>query len=178
MAIKKYISYDRLVYYDKKIKAYITSAINKILTESKSYADSLSSNFDPAGSSTTVQNNLNVVEDKVDDHIADNNIHFTSAERTKLAGIANKANNYSHPNSGVTEGTYKSVTVNAQGHVTGGSNPTTLAGYGITDAEPKGAVDSHNDSAYSHSDIRNLISSLNTKVNIANSDELKDYLNI
>lgn len=41
---------------------------------------------------------------------------------------------YTHPNSGVTAGTYKSVTVNAQGHVTGGTNPTTLAGYGITDA--------------------------------------------
>lgn len=42
---------------------------------------------------------------------------------------------YTHPNSGVTAGTYKSVTVNAQGHVTAGSNPTTLAGYGITDAK-------------------------------------------
>lgn len=41
---------------------------------------------------------------------------------------------YTHPASGVTAGTYRSVTVNAQGHVTGGSNPTTLAGYGITDA--------------------------------------------
>lgn len=37
-------------------------------------------------------------------------------------------------NSGVTAGTYKSVTVNAKGLVTGGSNPTTLSGYGITDA--------------------------------------------
>lgn len=44
---------------------------------------------------------------------------------------------YTHPNSGVTAGTYKSVTVNAQGHVTGGSNPTTLAGHGITDAPTK-----------------------------------------
>lgn len=41
---------------------------------------------------------------------------------------------YTHPNSGASAGTYRSVTVNAQGHVTGGSNPTTLAGYGITDA--------------------------------------------
>lgn len=41
---------------------------------------------------------------------------------------------YSHPNSGITAGTYKSVTVNAQGHITAGSNPTTLSGYGITDA--------------------------------------------
>ena len=35
--------------------------------------------------------------------------------------------------SGVIAGTYKSVTVNAKGQVTGGSNPTTLAGFGITD---------------------------------------------
>lgn len=44
---------------------------------------------------------------------------------------------YTHPNSGVSAGTYRSVTVNAQGHVTGGSNPTTLSGYGITDAPTK-----------------------------------------
>lgn len=41
---------------------------------------------------------------------------------------------YTHPASGVTAGTYKSVTVDANGHVTAGTNPTTLAGYGITDA--------------------------------------------
>lgn len=35
---------------------------------------------------------------------------------------------------GVTAGTYKSVTVNAKGQVTSGTNPTTLSGYGITDA--------------------------------------------
>ena len=40
-----------------------------------------------------------------------------------------------HDNSGVSAGTYKSVTVDAKGHVTGGSNPTTLSGYGITDAK-------------------------------------------
>lgn len=40
----------------------------------------------------------------------------------------------SHANSGVTAGTYKSVTVNATGHITAGTNPTTLDGYGITDA--------------------------------------------
>lgn len=41
---------------------------------------------------------------------------------------------YTHPASGVTAGTYRSVTVDANGHVTAGTNPTTLAGYGITDA--------------------------------------------
>lgn len=44
---------------------------------------------------------------------------------------------YTHPNSGVTAGTYRSITVNMQGHVTAGTNPTTLAGYGITDAAAK-----------------------------------------
>ncbi|MDG0817499.1 tail fiber domain-containing protein [Bdellovibrio svalbardensis] len=50
-------------------------------------------------------------------------------------------------NSGVTAGTYKSVTVDAKGRVTSGTNPSTLAGYGITDALPlaggtmSGAID-------------------------------------
>ena len=76
---------------------------------------------------------------------ADNNITYSpatqsanglmsAADKAKLDGIATGANAYTHPNSGVTAGTYRSVTVNSQGHVTGGSNPTTLAGYGITDA--------------------------------------------
>jgi hypothetical protein len=43
-------------------------------------------------------------------------------------------------NSGVTAGTYKSVTVNAKGIVTSGTNPTTLSGYGITDAYTQTAV--------------------------------------
>lgn len=83
---------------------------------------------------------------------------------------------YSHPNSGAVAGTYKSVTVNAQGHVTGGSNPTTLAGYGITDAESKGTatstVNTHNVSTAAHNDIRKLISDLTSRLNaLANSDD-------
>lgn len=35
--------------------------------------------------------------------------------------------------SGATAGTYRSVTVDAKGRVTGGSNPTTFAGYGLSD---------------------------------------------
>lgn len=60
---------------------------------------------------------------------------------------------YTHPTSGVSAGTYKSVTVNAQGHVTAGTNPTTLAGFGITDAAAK----THNHSA---SQINGLPTSL------------------
>lgn len=39
-----------------------------------------------------------------------------------------------HNVSGVKAGTYKSVIVDTYGHVTAGTNPTTLSGYGITDA--------------------------------------------
>jgi phage-related tail fiber protein len=38
---------------------------------------------------------------------------------------------------GVNAGTYRSVTVDKYGRVVGGTNPTTLAGYGITDAFTK-----------------------------------------
>lgn len=53
----------------------------------------------------------------------------TSGERT-----------ISHATSGVTAGTYRSVTVNETGHVTGGTNPTTISGYGITDANISNGV--------------------------------------
>ena len=51
-------------------------------------------------------------------------------------GTTSKAT-VSHNTSGVTAGTYRSVTVNELGHVTGGTNPTTISGYGLTDAVSK-----------------------------------------
>lgn len=51
-----------------------------------------------------------------------------------LDGSANVTGTATLANSGVTAGTYKSVTVDTKGRVTAGTNPTTLAGYGITDA--------------------------------------------
>lgn len=51
-------------------------------------------------------------------------------------GSADVAITMTLANSGATAGTYKSVTVDAKGRVTGGTNPTTLGGYGITDGAP------------------------------------------
>lgn len=42
---------------------------------------------------------------------------------------------------GVTAGTYRSVTVDAYGRVTAASNPTTVAGYGLTDVYTKTELD-------------------------------------
>lgn len=41
---------------------------------------------------------------------------------------------------GVGAGTYRSVTVDGYGRITSGTNPTTLAGYGIADAQPLDAT--------------------------------------
>jgi len=43
--------------------------------------------------------------------------------------------------SGVTAGTYKSVTTDAYGRITAGTNPTTLSGFGITDTYTSAQID-------------------------------------
>ena len=83
---------------------------------------------------------------------------------------------YIHPDSGVTASTYKSVTVDSKGHVTSGTNPSTLNEYGITDAvsktELENKVNIHNSSDTSHSDIREFIKDLDRRLNaLADSDD-------
>lgn len=84
---------------------------------------------------------------------AGNNIVDTYAKKTDISGMVKSVNGkepdasgnvnveeYTHPNSGVTAGTYRSVTVNAQGHVTGGSNPTLAIADGGTGATTASAA--------------------------------------
>lgn len=69
--------------------------------------------------------------------VAGSNVTLTPDATNDKITIAATDTVYTHPNSGVTAGTYRSVTVNAQGHVTAGSNPTitvTQGGTGATDA--------------------------------------------
>lgn len=135
---------------------YTETEIDNLLSGKANSNHNHNSSYDALGTAETkanaVQANLDVVSEDLAEHIDNADVHFTVAERTKLSGIATNANNYTHPNSGVTAGTYKSVTVNAQGHITGGTNPTTLAGYGITDAETKGAANSALNSAKAYAD--------------------------
>ena len=51
------------------------------------------------------------------------------------ASISNGTTTLSLTNTGVAASTYRSVTVDAKGRVTAATNPTTLSGYGITDAQ-------------------------------------------
>ncbi|MGL6459760.1 hypothetical protein ACSZNG_12265 [Aeromonas hydrophila] len=67
---------------------------------------------------------------------------MSAADKAKLDSVQASANAYVHPASEVAAGSYRTVTVDANGHVTGGSNPTTLNDYGITDATPSSHVGS------------------------------------
>ena len=91
------------------------------------------------------------VQEQLDSKANKSHTHTINAEAIDdgviiLKGVSNGSNGvlYSanHVTSKAASGTYKSVTVDAYGHITGGTNPTTLAGYGITDAESKGAASS------------------------------------
>jgi phage-related tail fiber protein len=143
-------------------KYYTESEIDTKLASKSDTTHKHDDLYDAKGAAAAVQKNLNAVSDTLGGHTGNANIHVTTdnktnwnaaythsqaaharVDATKVADSATngnilingtETNVYSHPNSGVTAGTYKSVTVNAQGHVTAGSNPTTLAGYGITDA--------------------------------------------
>ena len=55
---------------------------------------------------------------------------------TSFNGSANITIPFTLANTGVSAGTYRSVTVDAKGRVNAGTNPTTISGYGITDAQP------------------------------------------
>ena len=69
-------------------------------------------------------------------------VNFTTADNTKLDGIATSANNYVHPSDGVDPGAaltgasvFSDITVNAAGHVTGSATRAlTLATLGYTGA--------------------------------------------
>lgn len=78
--------------------------------------------------------NVTITPDATNDKItiASSYVNTTYSAGTDL-GLSGTT--FNHSNSGVTAGTYRSVTVNARGHVTKGTNPTTLSGYGITDAK-------------------------------------------
>lgn len=87
--------------------------------------------------------------------IAGANITITPNAEDNSVTITSKDTIYTHPTSGVIAGTYKSVSVDDKGHVTAGSNPTTLAGYGITDAAA--ATHTHDDRYFTLTEMNNKL---------------------
>lgn len=82
-----------------------------------------------------IENNTTAIEEldtKVSDIESDLGGHTVKSDVPENAKFTDTV--YEHPTSGATAGTYKSVTVDANGHVTGGSNPTTTIAEGGTGA--------------------------------------------
>ena len=101
---------------------------------------------------------------------------MSAADKTKLDGIAENANNYTHPTSGITAGTYMQVTVDKNGHVTEASNDVAVSANG---AISKSLVPNKNNSYMIGSDLYKIGSiytsnlySTNTNSQNANIDTL------
>lgn len=63
--------------------------------------------------------------------------------KTNSAGEPAWRDDYVHPTSNVSPGTYTKVTVDKYGHITSAQNPSTLADYGITDAATQSSLNAY-----------------------------------
>lgn len=158
MSVKKrFLGNDGLDAFSQTI-INVAEPVNNSDAATKQYADAIASSSKNRANHTgtqdidTVVNLQSSLDSKVDKVVgkALSENDFTTTLKNKLDGLAN----YTHPNSGVTAGTYTKVTVNIQGHITTGASlaetdipnlswskivtgkPTTLSGYGISDAIP------------------------------------------
>ena len=99
-------------------------------------------NFDGSSdvsiTTTVAPNSVALGSDTTGDYVAGN----TAGTGITVSGTAGEAWS---PTIAITDigtaGTYRSVTTNAQGQVISGTNPTTIADYGITDAYTKTQID-------------------------------------
>lgn len=134
------------------VTSAIQTQLNNKAAASHTHDYAASSHSHAISDVTNLQSELDSLQSAVDGKAASSHSHTITASAsdddvvvlTGTNGTNKVTYSASHANSGVTAGTYKSVTVNEKGHVTGGTNPTTLAGYGITDAAAK----SHTHSDY------------------------------
>jgi phage-related tail fiber protein len=119
-ANKNYVD-NSIAAHAANVNLHLTSAQNTLLdniTVSSTEINQLS------GISSNIQTQINTKFDKAGGLITGNVTLDTSLTNT-----------------GVTAGSYTKVTVDAKGRVTAGVNPTTLAGYGITDVYTKTETD-------------------------------------
>lgn len=83
----------------------------------------------------------NVTTNALGQVISGSNVAYITANQTitlqgDVSGSGTTLINTTLSNTGIAAGTYRSLTIDAKGRATAGTNPTTLAGYGITDAQP------------------------------------------
>jgi len=111
-----------------------TSQLNTITIPAQPY-DSIIDSI--SNISTNVTGNIKIVNGVA---TVDTNVYLTGNQTITLSGDITGSGTTTIAttlsNTGVTPGTYQAVTVDATGRVSSGSNPSTISGYGITDAQP------------------------------------------
>lgn len=186
-------SHDDLYYTESEVDAALEGKSDTSHTHTVSNVTDLTATATELNYMSGVTSN---VQTQLDDKATSSHAHTITANAsdddvvvlTGTNGTNGVTYSASHANSGVTAGTYKSVTVNEKGHVTGGSNPVTLAGYGITDAYTKEEIDtalkgksdtshSHDDRYYTESEVNQKIGVINNSIS-ASTTEAKSYADI
>lgn len=128
-----------------------------------------------AAQGVVIKELIDALQDELDVHthtITANATNDNIIILTGTNGVNSVTYSASHADSTVTEGTYKSVTVDRKGHVISGTNPTSLSGYGITDAYNKDEIDvelakkSNTEHTHVASEVTDLQTLLDAKVSV------------
>lgn len=116
---------------DKLSQSFAKLGEANTFTNTNTFADVVATSYSVTGESGFLK-----ADGTIDDNTYLTEVASLSFDGDVTGGTGEDPITLTLANSGVTAGTYKSVTVDAKGRVTAGTNPTTLAGYGITDAAP------------------------------------------
>lgn len=138
---KKYVSLEKLGLYDEKIKAKIASDDAKVLADAKAHAEGLATNYDPAGAAATVQGKL------------DEEVTRAKAREDEIAGLVATAQGEVDALEEVVAGKAAQSDLDALagkvGEVPEGQNVM-------------GIIQNIQESAYDDTELRGLISGLDT----------------
>lgn len=162
---------------------YTENEVDSLLSGKANSAHNHNSSYDALGTAETkasaVQANLDVVSEDLAEHVDNDAIHFTAAERTKLSGIASNANNYTLPSAGSALGGVKTggdvtissgvITVNDDSHNHVISNVDGL----------QSALDGKASSSHNHDNTYYIQSQVDTKDSeiLSSAQEYADGLN-
>lgn len=188
MATKKYLSLDRLSEYDELIKTKIDAGDESTLTSAKSYADGLANGKADSGhthddryyTETEIDSKLSAVNTSIT-NITSGTTIVKKAEYATTAGSATTAESANTAASATTAESATKATQDGNGDVITSTYETQVnadrkleEAKSYTDTKTSGMatttvvdnkISSHNTSDSAHSDIRNLINELSTKVN-------------
>ena len=194
MATKKYLSLERLTEYDELLKAKIAADDAATLESAKSYADGLVTGGHNHNDSYYTESEIDSKLSEINESISNITDGTTTVKEAEHAGSADEATHAISSDSATTAESATKATQDASGNVITTTYETKAdatakldEAKAYTDEKVDGLasttvvdnkISAHNTSDSAHSDIRNLVSELSTKVNnfLDVDDETTDQL--